>query len=151
MRHLLFVAVLVTVGLLVSGQPNNNFAFYKLSLRWPPSVCNDPKIKCKPSILTSFTIHGLWPELADDTPVPAYDPVTNRCTDVTPISPDQILVPNYSFLFVVFINFKIKYQLILSFFSYMLFSSSHKHGSSLIFCDKNFLTLTLRVNNMNDF
>ncbi|XWS65512.1 hypothetical protein CRYUN_Cryun05aG0119400 [Craigia yunnanensis] len=92
MRHLLFAAVLVTVGLLVSGQPNNNFAFYKLSLQWPPSVCNAPNFKCKPDILTTFTIHGLWPQLADDTPVPAYDEETNRCTDVTPTSPDQILV-----------------------------------------------------------
>ncbi|XWS65515.1 hypothetical protein CRYUN_Cryun05aG0119700 [Craigia yunnanensis] len=88
--HLLVAAVLATVNLVVSGQ--GNFAFYKLSLQWPPSVCNDPRFDCGGStILSSFTIHGLWPQFYDDSPVPPYDPINNRCTDVIPTNPDDIL------------------------------------------------------------
>ncbi|XWS65519.1 hypothetical protein CRYUN_Cryun05aG0120100 [Craigia yunnanensis] len=88
--HLLVAAVLATVNLVVSGQ--GNFAFYKLSLQWPPSVCNDPRFYCGGStILSSFTIHGLWPQFDDDTPVKPYDPRKNRCTDVIPTNPDDIL------------------------------------------------------------
>ncbi|EOY19897.1 hypothetical protein QUC31_005907 [Theobroma cacao] len=79
-RLLLAVAVLAT--LLVSA--TSEFDFYKLSLMWPPSVCNVGK-ECIPDIPKMFTIHGLWPQYGDDRPVPPYnkDP---SCADITPVS-----------------------------------------------------------------
>ncbi|XP_022756662.1 ribonuclease S-4-like isoform X2 [Durio zibethinus] len=59
------------------------FTFYKLSLQWPPAVCNSGGMTCKPPIPKIFTIHGIWPQDNNDVPVPPYDP-TNPCTSVTP-------------------------------------------------------------------
>ncbi|EOY20444.1 hypothetical protein QUC31_005914 [Theobroma cacao] len=88
-RHLLVAAVLATLSLLVSGQTD---FFYKLSLQWPPSVCGPSQ--CGSPIPRTFTIHGLWPQfVTNDRPVPPYNPTTNKCTNVTPTAPGQILVP----------------------------------------------------------
>ncbi|XWS65518.1 hypothetical protein CRYUN_Cryun05aG0120000 [Craigia yunnanensis] len=86
-NHLLAAAVLAT--LLVSGA--SDFAFYKLSLIWPTSACNIG-IECRSDIPSIFTIHGLWPQFANDIAVPPYNKDTNKCTNVTPTSPDDILV-----------------------------------------------------------
>ncbi|KAK6233502.1 hypothetical protein QUC31_005908 [Theobroma cacao] len=89
-RHFLVAAVLATVSLLMSSEAN--FATYKLSLHWPAAACNDPaSFECKPNVLNTFTIHGLWPQFANGNPVRPYDPETNRCTDVIPVNSDQIL------------------------------------------------------------
>ncbi|XP_017984392.1 PREDICTED: ribonuclease 1 [Theobroma cacao] len=84
-RHLLAVAVLAT--LLVSVM--SEFDFYKLSLQWPPSVCNTGK-RCIPDIPNKFTIHGLWPQYDIDTPVPPYneDP---SCISITPKSSEEAM------------------------------------------------------------
>ncbi|XP_022764385.1 ribonuclease 1-like [Durio zibethinus] len=88
MRHLmaLAAAVLATVSFLLSGV--SGFDFYKLSLTWPPSACNIGR-ECIPYIPGMFTVHGLWPQYANDTPVPPYaqDPT---CTTITPTDPSQI-------------------------------------------------------------
>ncbi|XWS56992.1 hypothetical protein CRYUN_Cryun09bG0133200 [Craigia yunnanensis] len=84
--HLLAAAVLAT--LVVSA--TSDFAFYKLSLIWPTSACNTGS-ECKSPIPGIFTIHGLWPQLADDRPVPPYNKITNKC-NANPTSPDDILV-----------------------------------------------------------
>ncbi|EOY23349.1 hypothetical protein QUC31_005904 [Theobroma cacao] len=90
-RHLLVAAVLATFSLLVSGQNNYPDFFYKLSLQWPPAVCATSQ--CRTPIPGTFTIHGLWPQFVkDDRPVPPYNPTTNKCNDVKPTAPDQILV-----------------------------------------------------------
>ncbi|KAK8539012.1 hypothetical protein V6N13_110220 [Hibiscus sabdariffa] len=51
--------------------------FYKLSLQWGRSTCSDGKTRCPtplpPSIDQKFTIHGLWPQDANDNPVDPYD------------------------------------------------------------------------------
>ncbi|KAK6233507.1 hypothetical protein QUC31_005913, partial [Theobroma cacao] len=95
-RHLLVAAVLATLSLLVSGQNNYPDFFYKLSLQWPPAVCVTSQYRTP--IPGTFMIHGLWPQFVeDDSPAPPYNPTTNRCTDVTPTAPDQILISN-SFL-----------------------------------------------------
>ncbi|XP_022764387.1 ribonuclease 1-like [Durio zibethinus] len=88
MRDLLGLAaaVLATVSLLVSGVCG--FDFYKLSLAWPPSACNTGR-ECIPYIPGMFTVHGLWPQYANDTAVPPYEK-NPKCTTVTPTSPDQI-------------------------------------------------------------
>ena len=86
-RH--FLAAVVLASLLVSG--TSGFDFYKFSLIWPPSACNTGK-ECKSPIPSIFTIHGLWPQFANDTEVSPYDPITNKCTNITPTSPDDILV-----------------------------------------------------------
>ncbi|XP_007011077.2 PREDICTED: ribonuclease 1 [Theobroma cacao] len=83
-RYFLVAAVLATVSWLVAGE--TNFATYKLSLRWPPAHCDAPSFECKPHVLNTFTIHGLWPQFADGKVVPPYDPDTNRCTDVIPVT-----------------------------------------------------------------
>ncbi|XP_021297305.1 ribonuclease MC-like [Herrania umbratica] len=79
-RQLLAVAVLAT--LLVSVM--SDFDFYKLSLQWPPSVCYTGR-RCIPDIPNKFTIHGLWPQHADDEPVRPYNEDTS-CIGVTPMS-----------------------------------------------------------------
>ncbi|XP_021297137.1 ribonuclease 1-like [Herrania umbratica] len=87
-RLFLVAAVLATVSWLVAGE--TNFVTYKLSLRWPPAHCDAPSSECKPKVLNTFTIQGLWPQFADGEVVPPYDPDTNRCTK-DPLKPDQIL------------------------------------------------------------
>ncbi|XP_017984521.1 PREDICTED: ribonuclease 3-like [Theobroma cacao] len=84
-RHLLAVAVLAT--LLVSA--TSEFDFYKLSLMWPPSVCNTG-MECIPKIPKMFTIHGLWPQYANDIPVPPYDEDPS-CTNIIPTSSDEAM------------------------------------------------------------
>ncbi|XWS08314.1 hypothetical protein CRYUN_Cryun41cG0068800 [Craigia yunnanensis] len=92
MLHLLLL-VLASLSLLVSGQTNPDF-FYKLSLQWPPSVCSTSTSQCGTTIPKIFTIHGLWPQfITNDKPVPPYDPINNKCTNVVPTKPSEILVP----------------------------------------------------------
>ncbi|KAL4278300.1 hypothetical protein GQ457_03G024370 [Hibiscus cannabinus] len=51
--------------------------FYKLSLQWGRSTCSDGRTRCPtplpPSIDQKFTIHGLWPQDANDNPVDPYN------------------------------------------------------------------------------
>ncbi|XVF82157.1 hypothetical protein PTKIN_Ptkin16aG0022200 [Pterospermum kingtungense] len=86
MRCLLAAAVLATVTVIVSGE--SFFAFYKLSLQWPPSACSNRQKKCE-KIPNTFTIHGFWPQLSDKEEVPPYD-VDPQCTDSTPKTADDI-------------------------------------------------------------
>ncbi|XWS11642.1 hypothetical protein CRYUN_Cryun37aG0016400 [Craigia yunnanensis] len=87
------VASLIAAISLLPRRPsgNNEFDFYKLSFRWPPSACNLGTLQCKPDTLDYFTIHGLWPTYANDEEVPKYDPKKNKCTDVTPTDPKNLL------------------------------------------------------------
>ncbi|XVF82166.1 hypothetical protein PTKIN_Ptkin16aG0023100 [Pterospermum kingtungense] len=71
----------------VSGE--FSFEFYKLSLQWPPSTCSNPMKTCRGKIPDNFTIHGLWPQHADDTPVRPYEE-DRRCTNKTPKTADDI-------------------------------------------------------------
>ncbi|XP_022724528.1 extracellular ribonuclease LE-like [Durio zibethinus] len=93
-KHLLTGALVAGILAAISLLPprgNIEFSFYKLSFRWPPSACNVGTLKCLPDTLGYFTIHGLWPTYADDTEVPRYDPKKNKCTDVTPVDPKNLL------------------------------------------------------------
>ncbi|KAH1055269.1 hypothetical protein J1N35_033334 [Gossypium stocksii] len=87
-KQLLAFAAVVMLASLVVSVNGSNFAFYKLSLTWPNSVCKITT--CKVPIPTYFTIHGLWPTLSTGKPVPPYDPVSNKCNR-NPISPDNIV------------------------------------------------------------
>ncbi|EOY01520.1 hypothetical protein QUC31_013743 [Theobroma cacao] len=93
-RCLLLIYLLAAIILLLAilfSRDNKEFSFYKLSFRWPPSACNQGSLECKPDTLGYFTIHGLWPMYEDDTQVPPYDPKKNKCTDVTPTDPKNLL------------------------------------------------------------
>ncbi|XP_021279145.1 ribonuclease 1-like [Herrania umbratica] len=71
----------------------SNFAFYKLSLQWPPSTCtSEPPagLNCRGPVPGQFTIHGLWPQDAKDKRIPPYNPA-NPCTTDIPISPDNLI------------------------------------------------------------
>ncbi|OMO50302.1 Ribonuclease T2-like protein [Corchorus capsularis] len=88
MQKLLAIAVLAS---LVVSSTSAGFNFYKLSLIWPISRCNVIYFDCISPLPNYFTIHGLWPQFADDTPVPPYYQ-NSTCTTVTPTSPDNISV-----------------------------------------------------------
>ncbi|XP_022756013.1 ribonuclease 3-like [Durio zibethinus] len=71
--------------------PPGPFTFHKLSLQWPPAACNSGQMTCKPPIPREFTIHGIWPQYSNDNQVPPYNPITNRCTNVTPTPASNLL------------------------------------------------------------
>ncbi|KAE8714786.1 hypothetical protein F3Y22_tig00110187pilonHSYRG00038 [Hibiscus syriacus] len=77
-NQILAFAAVVVVSLVVSAE-GSEFAFYKLSLRWPTTLCIAAPQTCKSPIPDIFTIHGLWPTLKDGTNVPPYNPLTNNC------------------------------------------------------------------------
>ncbi|KAK8607116.1 hypothetical protein V6N13_052862 [Hibiscus sabdariffa] len=58
--------------------------FYKLSLQWPRSTCSGGTVQCPPylpkRIVTTFTIHGIWPQDVFDDPIDPYHPSDNPCT-----------------------------------------------------------------------
>ncbi|MFQ6651403.1 hypothetical protein Gotur_023748 [Gossypium turneri] len=87
-KQLLAFAAVVMLASQVVSVNGSKFAFYKLSLTWPNSVCKITT--CKAPIPTYFTIHGLWPTFSNDIPVPPYDPVSNKCNP-NPTSPDDIV------------------------------------------------------------
>ncbi|KAK8636909.1 hypothetical protein V6N13_064343 [Hibiscus sabdariffa] len=79
----------------------NPVSFYKLSLQWPRATCSFPTARC-PNPLPSpyntiFTIHGIWPQDANDDEIERYSlnqncthgliptPVQNLPTDLAPI------------------------------------------------------------------
>ncbi|KAE8714788.1 hypothetical protein F3Y22_tig00110187pilonHSYRG00040 [Hibiscus syriacus] len=78
MKQILAFAAAVVASLVVSAQ-GADFAFYKLSLRWPTTLCIAAPQTCKSPIPDTFTIHGLWPTFKDDKNVPPYNPLTNKC------------------------------------------------------------------------
>ncbi|KAG8490299.1 hypothetical protein CXB51_015475 [Gossypium anomalum] len=87
-KQLLAFAAVVMLASLVVSVNGSKFAFYKLSLIWPNSVCKITT--CKPPIPSYFTIHGLWPTFGNDIPVPPYNPASNKCSP-NPTSPDDIV------------------------------------------------------------
>ncbi|KAK6247411.1 hypothetical protein QUC31_018976, partial [Theobroma cacao] len=69
------------------------FAFYKLSLQWPPSTCTSAPpqgLNCLGLVPGQFTIHSLWPQDAHDKGTPPYNS-SNPCTTDTPVSPENLL------------------------------------------------------------
>ncbi|XVF82172.1 hypothetical protein PTKIN_Ptkin16aG0023800 [Pterospermum kingtungense] len=88
-RHILLVAVvLASLSLLVSCTSPYPKFFYKLSLQLPPSVCSISE--CTKPDLSTFTIHGLWPQF-DDKPVPPYGQKCNKTPTKTEELPDKLL------------------------------------------------------------
>ncbi|KAE8714787.1 hypothetical protein F3Y22_tig00110187pilonHSYRG00039 [Hibiscus syriacus] len=89
MKQLLAFAAAVLASSVVSSQ-GSEFAFYKLSLKWPSSVCiSAPQNSISP-IPKIFTIHGLWLALKNDTSIPPYDPIDNNCNP-SPVAPCDIV------------------------------------------------------------
>ncbi|KAK6228683.1 hypothetical protein SCA6_001023 [Theobroma cacao] len=83
---LLLLAALVFLPFTVGQAP---FDLYKLSLRWPPSECNIGQLKCTPTVLNYWVIHGIWPTYENNTAVPQYDKTKNSCAH-NPTKENQI-------------------------------------------------------------
>ncbi|XP_039046093.1 ribonuclease 1-like [Hibiscus syriacus] len=79
MRQILLVgaALLASTSTVLCAQP---FTFYALVLHWPPSVCNSLPAgqTCIHDIPESFTVHGLWPQRKDASPVHPGDDECNE-------------------------------------------------------------------------
>ncbi|KAA3481321.1 ribonuclease 1-like [Gossypium australe] len=92
-RQILVVAVVLAgVSLVVSDEDVKPLDFYKYSLQWGPSACSSPPggKKCEVRPEARFTIHGLWPQYYEDTPVPPYcDDL--RCTNTKPTSANDVV------------------------------------------------------------
>ncbi|KAE8724312.1 hypothetical protein F3Y22_tig00010533pilonHSYRG00164 [Hibiscus syriacus] len=89
MKQTLAFAAVVVASLVVSAQ-GTDFAFYKLSLRWPTSLCIAKPASCLKPIPKIFTIHGLWPSFANGSNVPPYNAITNKC-NVNPVPQTAIV------------------------------------------------------------
>ncbi|KAE8711959.1 hypothetical protein F3Y22_tig00110267pilonHSYRG00038 [Hibiscus syriacus] len=80
MRQIILVgaALLGTISTVLCAQP---FTFYALVLQWPPSVCNSLPAgqTCIHDIPERFTVHGLWPQRSDASPVHRGDEECNEC------------------------------------------------------------------------
>ncbi|KAK8578635.1 hypothetical protein V6N13_100462 [Hibiscus sabdariffa] len=93
------LVVMIVAPVLASRNPVN---FYKLSLQWPRSTCSDGRVACPqhlpPAYNTMFTIHGIWPQDANDESVDPYNGLSHPCTwNPTPANNIQkFLTPIYS-------------------------------------------------------
>ncbi|KAK8539017.1 hypothetical protein V6N13_110225 [Hibiscus sabdariffa] len=67
--------------------------FYKLSLQWGRSMCNNEHMRCPtllpPSVDQKLTIHGLWPHDTMDDPVDLYMH-THPCIPKPPTGSSQL-------------------------------------------------------------
>ncbi|KAJ7970778.1 Ribonuclease [Quillaja saponaria] len=64
-KLVLMAVYLLLVGFLISceGQPNRQYDYFRLALRWPNSYCRSNN--CRQTVPQYFTIHGLWPQKND--------------------------------------------------------------------------------------
>ncbi|KAL4369537.1 hypothetical protein GQ457_05G036040 [Hibiscus cannabinus] len=90
----LFKVFLVSLTFVSASCSKNPIHFYKFSLQWPRSSCSGGTMKCPNplpvGIGTSFTIHGLWPQDANDEPVDPYSS-SHPCSAQPPPTKVQLL------------------------------------------------------------
>jgi len=57
---------LLSLFLTLSTAQNNNYDFFLLVMQYAPALCSDGTFKkCPSTLITNFTLHGLWPERID--------------------------------------------------------------------------------------